>query len=112
MGNYSSRTQFCELIINASYKGVYVLMEKIKRDKNRLDIAKLDIDDLSGDSLTGGYIIKIDKYTGSGGTDWLSSFSNIGGGPLYIQYHYPKASDMLPQQLDYIKSYFIILYYM
>ena len=36
-------------------------MEKIKRDNDRVDIAKLDFDDLAGDSLTGGYIIKIDK---------------------------------------------------
>ena len=36
-------------------------MEKIKRDNDRVDIAKLDFDDLAGDSLTGGYIIKIDN---------------------------------------------------
>ncbi|MBT5699343.1 MAG: hypothetical protein HOJ12_05050, partial [Flavobacteriales bacterium] len=105
MGNYSPRTVYCELVINGDYKGIYILMEKIKRDNDRVDIAKLDADDLAGDSLTGGYIIKVDKYTGTGGTDWLSDFSNIGGGPLYIQYHYPEGSAMLPQQLDYIEQF-------
>ena len=54
-------------------------MEKIKRDNDRVDIAKLDSNDVAGDSLTGGYIIKVDKYTGTGGLDWLSDFPNIGG---------------------------------
>ncbi len=105
MGRYTPRTVYCELVINGDYKGIYILMEKIKRDNDRVDIAKLDADDLAGDSLTGGYIIKVDKYTGTGGTDWLSDFPNIGGNNLYIQYHYPDASVMLPQQLDYIEHY-------
>ena len=105
MGNYSPRTVYCELVINGDYQGIYVLMEKIKIDNDRVDIAKLDADDLAGDSLTGGYIIKVDKYTGTGGTNWLSDFPNIGGGSTYIQYHYPEASVMQPQQMDYIEHF-------
>lgn len=105
MGNYSPRTVYCELVINGDYKGVYIMMEKIKRDNDRVDIARLDVDDLAGDSLTGGYIIKIDKYTGTGGVDWLSDFPDIGGGPMEIQYHYPEASVMQPQQMDYIENF-------
>ena len=105
MGHYSPRTVYCELVINGDYKGIYILMEKIKRDKDRVDIAKLDADDLAGDSLTGGYIIKVDKYTGTGGVDWLSDFPNISGGSLYIQYHYPEATALQPQQLNYIEQY-------
>ncbi len=105
MGHYSPRTVYCELVINGDYKGIYILMEKIKRDKDRVDIAKLDADDLAGDSLTGGYIIKVDKYTGTGGVDWLSDFPNISGGSLYIQYHYPEATALQAQQLNYIEQY-------
>jgi len=106
MGNYSPRTVYCELVVNEDYKGIYILMEKIKIDNDRVDIAKLDSDDLAGDSLTGGYIIKIDKYTGTGGAHWRSDFPNIGGSYwVTIQYHYPEASAMLPQQLDYIKHF-------
>jgi hypothetical protein len=105
MGHYAPRTVYCELVINGDYKGIYILMEKIKRDKDRVDIAKLDSDDLAGDSLTGGYIIKVDKYTGTGGVDWLSDFPNISGGSLYIQYHYPEATALQPQQLNYIEEY-------
>lgn len=105
MGRYTSRTRYVELFVNGDYRGVYVFMEKLKRDKNRINIAKLDLDDNAGDSLTGGYIIKVDKYTGTGGDDWLSDFSNIGGGDLYIQYHYPEASIMSQTQKDFIESY-------
>ena len=65
LGWYASRTRFCEVVINNDYKGVYVMAEKIKRDKNRVDISKLNPDEISGDDLTGGYIIKIDKFDGN-----------------------------------------------
>ncbi len=61
MGWYASRTRYCELVLNGEYQGIYVLMEKIKRDKNRVDISKLNPDEISGDDVTGGYIIKVDK---------------------------------------------------
>ena len=107
MGNYSPRTVYCELVVNGDYKGIYILMEKIKRDNDRIDIAKLDTNDLAGDSLTGGYIIKVDKFTGTGGwgDSWQSNYNTIGGNPLTIQYHYPESDDMLPQQKSYIESY-------
>ncbi len=105
MGRYAPRTKYCELVLDGDYRGVYVLMEKIKRDKDRVDIAKLDADDIAGDSLTGGYIIKIDKSTGSGDVYWLSNYNTIGGEPLRIHYHYPKATDMLNEQKTYIRNF-------
>ena len=69
------RCRFVELFLNEEYEGIYVLMEKIKRDSARVDIAKLKAEDVSGKQLTGGYIIKIDKGTGSGGDGWSSNYS-------------------------------------
>jgi hypothetical protein len=99
MGRYASRTRFCEVVINGDYKGVYVLMEKIKRDKNRVAVAELDADDTAGDSLTGGYIVKIDKGTGDSAAGWRSA------GGLYYQYHYPKPEDIRPEQKAYIRDF-------
>ena len=59
LGHYAPRTRPCEVVLNGEYVGVYVLTEKIKRDKNRVDISKLNPDEISGDDLTGGYIIKL-----------------------------------------------------
>ncbi|MBI9038928.1 MAG: CotH kinase family protein [Bacteroidales bacterium] len=107
MGYYASRTCFCELVLNGEYMGIYVLMEKIKRDKNRVDIAKMDEDDLSGDSLTGGYIVKIDKTTGSTSGGWYSTFPPYPGSwqNIYYQYHYPNADVIQYQQKEYIEDF-------
>lgn len=40
MGHYASRTKFVDLYINNKYKGIYALMEKLKRDPERINITK------------------------------------------------------------------------
>ena len=45
IGRYAPRTRFCELLINGQYMGLYVLTEKIKRDKHRVNIKKLRPED-------------------------------------------------------------------
>ncbi len=107
MGNYSTRTIFCEVVINNDYKGVYVLEEKIKKDENRVDIATLKPDEISGDDLTGGYIIKVDKIDPdfSFGTDgWRSapSPSYPNAMDIIFQYYYPEADEIVLHQKNYI----------
>ncbi|NJL59632.1 MAG: spore coat protein CotH [Desulfobacteraceae bacterium] len=104
MGHYASRTRFCEVVINGDYQGVYVLMEKIKRGKNRVNISSLKSDAISGDNLSGGYIIKIDKLKGQDTLGWYSAYSNFGR-EIYYQYHYPKQEDIVSEQKDYIQDY-------
>ena len=108
MGWYASRCVYVELVLNGQYKGLYVLMEKIKRDENRVNVAKLKTNDTAGTALTGGYIFKIDKFTGSGGDGWYSQVTLPTSSPdeyTYFQYEYPKADSMQPQQKTYIKNY-------
>lgn len=107
LGRYAPRTKLCELILDNAYQGVYVFMEKIKRDKNRVDIAKLDSNDLAGDSLTGGYIVKIDKPTSGFGYDWSSPIlpPNSGGQVVNYQFDYPDQNEILPVQASYIQTY-------
>jgi hypothetical protein len=108
MGRYASRLRYCEVVINGQYEGIYILLEKIKRDKSRVDIAKLDPIEISGDDVTGGYIIKIDKSTGSGGDGWSSAIppaNRNGNQTIFFLYEYPKSTDIVPQQKAYIKNY-------
>lgn len=102
MGRYAPRTQFCEVFLNGSYEGVYVLMEKIKRDSDRVNIAPMDPTATTGDAITGGYIVKIDKFTGSGGAGWDSPIEPENWSRVYYQYDYPEAPDMNQSQKDYI----------
>lgn len=108
MGAYAPRTRYVELIVNEEYQGIYVLMEKIKRDPNRVNIAKLKSTDTSGSNLTGGYIIKIDKETGNDNDHFISQFnpsSNSQGQKIRFLYDYPKAEDLHPRQKEYIRTY-------
>ena len=100
MGRYAPRTRFIELYINEAYKGVYVLMEKIKRDKNRVAISALEPGDQSGDAVTGGYILKFDW--GDTG-DNNGGFNSLVDGMLY-NYHYPKPSVISSAQEAYIQN--------
>ena len=99
IGRYASRTRFCEVVVNDDYRGLYVLMEKLKRDRNRIDIKEMDTNDLQGDSLTGGYIIKVDKWNGENVDGWQSQEG------IRYQYHYPKASEIRPEQQVYIQDF-------
>lgn len=108
MGHYATRYKHVELVINGVYQGIYIFSEKIKRDKNRVNISKLKPTDLTGDAVSGGYIIKIDKTTGSGGAGWNSEFlpsSHPSGQTIYFQYEYPGSDDIAYQQKQYIQRY-------
>ncbi len=100
LGWYASREQHVEVVINGVNQGVYVLLEKIKRDKNRVDIAKLDTSMNSGDALTGGYIFKIDKFTGNSGPGWNTTNQGVS-----IQNEYPKWDEITSTQNTYLKNY-------
>jgi hypothetical protein len=108
IGRYASRSRFCELIINGNYRGIYVLLEKIKRDQNRVNISELNPDEISGCDLTGGYIIKIDKTDGEEIDGWYSEYKPVLGSSsqIYYQYHYPRPDGIVPEQKAYIKNYF------
>jgi hypothetical protein len=58
IGKYASRCKFVELELNGEYLGVYVFMERLKRDSNRINIKSLSS---TSTNNTGGYIITIDK---------------------------------------------------
>ena len=105
-GHYAARTRYCEVLLNGEYQGIYVLMEQIKRDANRVNIKKTDPVDTAGNKLTGGYIFKIDKPTGTGGSaGWNSRFRTSGGATLRFLYDYPKPADLVPKQAAYLQAY-------
>jgi hypothetical protein len=110
LDQYCSRMAYCEVILNEEYIGVYILMEKIKKNENRVDIAKLKEEDIEGDELTGGYIIKVDKLDPDflyGRDGWKSTPSPPYPNAMTItyQYYYPKPEDIVDQQKNYIQDY-------
>ncbi|HEY9046352.1 MAG TPA: CotH kinase family protein [Ohtaekwangia sp.] len=108
LGHYATRTKYVELVLNGNYEGIYVLMEKIKRDKNRVNIEKLDPEETDAANITGGYIIKIDKTTGDSGEGWYSPHKPAPSAyqqSILFQYEYPKYNEIVPEQKAYIQQY-------
>ena len=87
MGLAAPRFAFAELYLNVSprplapddYQGVYIVVETIKNQKDRLDLAKLKPADVTLPAVSGGYIFKFDvgvasppllTCTGAAGTCW------------------------------------------
>ena len=104
MGHYAPRTKLCEVVINDIYNGIYVFTEKIKRDNGRVDISKLDLDDNAGDSLTGGYIFRVDYWNGN--NSWVSNYNNpnFPNDEVRFVYNYPDYDEISIQQKNYIQT--------
>ena len=107
LGQYASRSVYCEVVINGDYKGLYAFMEKIKPDKNRVNIEEMDQTCNNYPEVTGGYITKADK---SNGDPVAWTMQGYGGGwwGNYIDFihHYPKPADITNAQNNYIHGVF------
>ncbi len=104
-GRWSPRTRFCEVFINNEYRGVYVLIEKIKIDKNRVNIASLKATDVNGDELTGGYIMRIDRFEAAKGSWWSPFLGRTQTSRVPITYFDPGFEDLAKEQKEYIKEH-------
>jgi hypothetical protein len=104
LSHWAARCRMVEVVLNGDYIGIYVMEEKIKRGKDRVDIAKLKATDISGEDLTGGYIFSLDKDPNA----WVSKYpapNQVNNSNPRFSYVYPKVEDIMPQQAAYIQSY-------
>lgn len=115
VGQYASRTRMVETFMDlnggpinlpsftgaSDYTGIHVLEEKIKRNRNRVDIERLEVENRTAPSVTGGWLMKIDRVDADERT-----FSAAGA---TIVYQEPDGRDVqLPQwdpQEAYIANY-------
>ncbi len=107
LGEYASRTEYCEVVINGEYKGLYLLQEKIKADDNRVDINKIQPEDNQHPKITGGYIVKADKTTGGDPVAW--TMYTWQSNPVNYILHFPKPDVVTRDQQEYIKQVFMDL---
>jgi len=111
IGRYSSRTRFVEVFIERGagrlkesyYNGLYVLEEKIKVGKNRVNIDRVGAEDLKPPNVTGGYLLKFDRM----GPGESGVFGYGDRGMVYVE---PKEQVIrLPQrapQREYVDKFF------
>ena len=105
IGEYASRTIFCEVVINGSYNGLYVLLEKIKSGTDRVDVYEIGAGDITFPGVTGGYITKADKTTGGDPIAWEMS-SYLGINDVDFIHELPKPENVKYEQNNYIQSEF------
>jgi hypothetical protein len=99
MGQYAVNLRYCEVVLNGEYMGLYALSEKIKRDGDRVDIAKLDDDEDSFPKVTGGYLIQSDRPSDDDPNAWY----NNGVGYIHEK---PNSDDITAAQSSYIETVF------
>lgn len=112
LGQYSPRRVYCEVVINGDYKGLYVFMEKIKADDNRVNIQKMDQSCNSYPEVTGGYIVQTDRSDYTSPAAWtMPGYSSgwPGSATATFVHHYPKHDDITTTQNTYIKNVFMNL---
>ena len=96
---WSPRTRYVEVYINDSYYGIYMLVEKIKRGKKRVNVSKLD----PAKNMSGGYVLECipeDRVK-----EWEhNTFFNTYKG-IHFMFKYPKAKNATQEMVDWIKNY-------
>ncbi len=106
-GEYAVRTRFVEVFINtgggnlsyaSDYVGVYALMEKIKRDGDRVDVRKLSPGDTSEPEVTGGYLWKKDRLDPGDSGFSVNSMGTFG-------WVYPKEEAVVPAQQNWLRGH-------
>lgn len=105
LGHYAPRYRLSEVILNNSYKGIYLFTEKVKRDQNRVNIHNLVPGTTAGDWLTGGYILKVDYHDPS--NSWMSAYHPFDHPELSVHYCYefPDAFTITSTQKTYIQGF-------
>jgi len=107
IGRYAVRTRYVEVFLNNTgdakikprhYVGVYLLMERIKRGKDRVNVQALKPLHNKTPEITGGYIIKIDK------TDFIDRLFATVYGTQFIHV-YPKGDRITAAQRAWIRNY-------
>lgn|SRR5574341_48065 len=112
MGRYAPQTRFVEAFVKDpglakvscptlppnDYAGVFVFMERIKRDANRVAVTPLSPSQNAEPEIRGGYILKID-WPGTGDVYFTTALGTR------ITYVYPKGTEITVQQQNWVQAY-------
>ncbi len=114
MGHYSPRRRFVEVFLDTTggkleypgdYMGIYILLEKIKVDKNRVNLARLSAEQNAEPEISGGYMIKKDKD--SPGDYNFSTQGGSGFSAQALKLHEPKPREATLPQKAWIRNYLV-----
>ena len=100
MGTWVPDTRFCELILDGEYQGVYLLMETIGVEENRLDLREYE----PGDPVL-SYLVRIEPYTNPGKVlDNFSHYSYRMEPGRHLELLYPGVANQTRQVREYVQA--------
>ena len=108
--DFSAQSRYVELWIDDSYRGLYILVEKVQRGDTRINVKSLGSseEDQIEPRVTGGYILEVVPWDKMKREDENDTKINIPG--MEDSYHwyvfkYPKPKNITPEQQNYIFQY-------
>lgn len=97
---WTPHSEFAEVILNGEHIGLYQITEHVRVDKNRVNIDEMTAEDTDGSSLTGGYLLELDKRL-SDVNHFVTEEYEV---PVNIKN--PDEDVLVPAQKAYLENYF------
>ena len=101
---YTPQGRYCEMFLDGTYYGVYILTQTVSKGKHRINLPDPGV---SGDSITGGYIMEVNRIDDE--VTYTSKYHPLSNqGTVYpnqyinFQYKSPDYEDLTDEQVDYI----------
>lgn len=102
--SYVPKCEFVEVYLNGSYNGIYLLVERVSIESN-----KIDIEEANADELTGGYLIEkdIDGKIDFANDQWFNCpyWANQSKDYFVLKEPEPEDSALKEQMLSYLTGY-------
>ena len=102
---FTPQGRYCELFVDGTYYGVYILSEVVSKGRHRLDLLKPRDE---GEDLTGDYLLEVDCNDEVTYTSRYHPVSSTGvpykDRHILIQYKFPNHDKLDDRQLAYIHS--------
>lgn len=96
---YAPNVRYCELFLDGTYQGLYLLMENVSKGEGRINIKKPD----KNGNVT-GYIVRLDRK--GKGTQELNDYADYTNrtGISAIDVRYPGLSQITEGRMEYIRN--------
>ena len=98
---WNPRQEPVEVVLNGQYIGLYYLAEKIRVDKDRVNIQEQQDGETDSVRITGGWLLEIDNYKEPDNI----TFTEGNGEPFWVTPHGPEV--LSEEQRDYITSFLL-----
>jgi hypothetical protein len=104
-GRWAPRTRYVETYLEGKYNGLYLLVEKIKQDKNRVNIPTPAPMMGAGMDISGGYIFSLEgDRAKTAGRTWLDPVASTDTSKKYWAYRFPHYTDITAAQKTYLQG--------